>query len=152
PLDSKEGSGDVKYHKGFALTRKTAANREVRLTLSPNPSHLESVYPVVEGGARARCVKRGDTEAARRTVLPVVLHGDGALAGQGVVYETLQMAHLKGYETGGTLHMVVNNQIGFTTPPEQARCTRYCTDVARGFGIPVFHVNAEDPEKCLFVT
>lgn len=148
PKKSREGSGDVKYHKGFALTRKARSGATVALTLSANPSHLESVYPVVEGMARARCVHLGDT----KHVLPIVLHGDGALAGQGVVYETLQMAHLEGYETGGTLHMVINNQIGFTTPPKQARCTRYCTDIARGFGIPVFHVNAEDPEKCLFVT
>lgn len=147
-----QGSGDVKYHKGFIVERTTAHGVGVKVVLSSNPSHLESVYPVIEGGARARCVQLGDTPEARRRVLPIILHGDAALAGQGVVYETLQMSHLQGYETGGTLHMVVNNQIGFTTPPSQARCTRYCTDLAHGFGIPVLHLNAEHPEACLFAT
>lgn len=148
----QEGSGDVKYHKGFIVERTTAHGVRVKVVLASNPSHLESVYPVIEGGARARCVQLGDSLQARQRVLPIILHGDAALAGQGVVYETLQMSHLQGYETGGTLHMVINNQIGFTTPPSQGRCTRYCTDIARGFGIPVFHLNAESPEACLFVT
>lgn len=146
------GSGDVKYHKGFTVERKTEHGSSIKIVLCSNPSHLESVYPVVEGSACARCVQLGGGVEARKRVLPIVLHGDGALAGQGVVYETLQMAHLKGYDSGGTLHMVINNQIGFTTPPSQARSTRYCTDLARSFGIPVFHVNAEHPEECLFVT
>lgn len=156
--DSKldaQGSGDVKYHKGFSTQRESEQGLTVKMTLCPNPSHLESVYPVVEGMARARCIQLGGSDngaKASKQVLPIVLHGDGALAGQGVVYETLQMAHLKGYESGGTLHVVINNQIGFTTPPSQARSTRYCTDLARSFGIPVFHLNAEYPEECLFAT
>lgn len=152
PLRSPPGTGDVKYHKGFTVERKTDQGTSIKISLCPNPSHLESVYPVVEGIARARLVQLGEWLITGKKVLPIVLHGDGALAGQGVVYETLQMAQLDGYQTGGTVHFVINNQIGFTTPPSQARSTRYCTDIARAFGVPVFHVNAEYPEECLFVT
>jgi len=144
---SLEGSGDVKYHKGFYSELKTINGHEVKLTLTPNPSHLEAVDGVVEGQARARQVLRNDVEQER--VLPILIHGDAALSGQGVVYETMQLCHLDGYSTGGTIHLVVNNQIGFTTLPEDGRSTQYCTDVAHAFGAPVFHVNAEDPDGCI---
>lgn len=147
--ESVEGSGDVKYHKGFASAVLTASGHKVQVLLAPNASHLESVYPVVEGQARARQVKLGDQEALHR-VIPIAIHGDAALAGQGVDYETLQMYRLFGYSNGGTLHLVINNQIGFTTLPHEGRSTRYCTDIARCFGAPVFHVNAEDPIACVY--
>lgn len=147
---SFEGSGDVKYHKGFTSDVVLANGNKVKVDLSPNPSHLEAVDPVVEGMARAK--QRLIDDSKREKILPVLIHGDGAIAGQGVVYETMQMYHLEGYETGGTLHLVVNNQIGFTTFPEDGRSTRYCTDIAKAFSAPVFHVNAEDPEGCVYVT
>ena len=140
-----EGSGDVKYHKGFSAERMVRG-KKIQLELAPNPSHLEAVDPVVEGLSRMK--QRGDPER----VLPILVHGDASLAGQGVVYETLQLYKLPGFATGGTLHFVVNNQIGFTTIPADARSTRYCTDIAHAFGAPVFHVNAEDPEGCVYVT
>ncbi|MCE5293762.1 MAG: hypothetical protein LLF94_04020, partial [Chlamydiales bacterium] len=140
--DTFEASGDVKYHKGYSSKLKS-----MNIRLAANPSHLESVDGVVEGIARAR-----QTGKAVTKVLPVLVHGDAAVSGQGVVYETLQMAKLAGYTTGGTIHIVINNHIGFTTLPVDGRSTQYCTDIARTFGIPVFHVNAEDPESCLFVT
>lgn len=148
--ESFEGSGDVKYHKGFTSEVHTRHNQKVRLYLLPNASHLESVDPIVEGQAYALQRKHGDDQ--RKKVVPVLIHGDAAVAGQGVVYETLQLSKLSGYATGGTLHIVINNQIGFTTLPKDARSTRYCTDIAKAFGCPVFHVNAEDPEACVFVT
>jgi len=145
PSEFAEGTGDVKYHKGFI---KEGRNKEgeMHITLSPNPSHLEAVDPVVEGISRAHQEKR---EAS--AVLPILLHGDAALAGQGVVYETMQLGKLGGYKTGGTIHIVINNQIGFTTLPKESRSTLYCTDLARTFGAPVFHVNAEDPEGCFVI-
>lgn len=149
--DSFEGSGDVKYHKGFFSEVKTAKGRTVRVDVSPNPSHLEAVDPVVEGMALAKQILLKD-EKNRDKVVPVLIHGDAALSGQGVVYETLQMYKLEGYGTGGTIHFVINNQIGFTTLPKDARSTYYCTDIARAFSAPVFHVNAEDPEGCVYVT
>lgn len=149
--DSFEGSGDVKYHKGFFAEVTTASRRSVRVDMSPNPSHLEAVDPVVEGMALAKQVMLKD-EKKRDKVVPVLIHGDAALAGQGVIYETLQMYNLQGYGTGGTVHFVINNQIGFTTLPKDARSTRYCTDIARAFSAPVFHVNAEDPEGCVYAT
>jgi 2-oxoglutarate dehydrogenase E1 component len=148
---SVEGSGDVKYHKGFYSEVKTIHGHSVKLTLTPNPSHLEAVDPVVEGQARARQIIRGD-EVIQEKILPILIHGDAAIAGQGVVYETMQFNKLEGYSTGGTLHFIINNQIGFTTVPRDARSTRYCTDIARLFGAPVFHVNAEDPEGCVYAT
>lgn len=148
--ESFEGSGDVKYHKGFSSEVTLKDGSIVRVDLSPNPSHLEAVDPVVEGMTRAKQRLIGDEQ--REKILPILIHGDAAIAGQGVVYETLQMYRLEGYETGGTLHLVVNNQIGFTTFPEDARSTYYCTDIAKAFGAPVFHVNAEDPEGCVYVT
>ncbi|MES2345448.1 MAG: 2-oxoglutarate dehydrogenase E1 component [Chlamydiota bacterium] len=148
--DSFEGTGDVKYHKGFIGSLKTVSG-EVKVVLSANPSHLESVDPVVEGNARALQELKKD-KGLQKEILPILIHGDAALAGQGVIYETMQMCHLNGYSTGGTLHIVINNQIGFTTLPKDSRSTRYCTDIARSFGAPVFHVSAEDPEGCVTAT
>lgn len=143
-----EESGDVKYHKGFSSTVTTASGKKVHVSLSANPSHLEAVGPVVEGKVRAKQVLAGDEK--KEKVIPIVIHGDASIAGQGVVYETLQLYKLKGYSTGGTIHIVVNNQIGFTTLPEYSRSTHYCTNIAEAFSAPVFHVNAEDPEGCVF--
>ncbi len=138
------GRGDVKYHLGYSSDRKLANGRSMHLTLAFNPSHLEFVNPVVEGRVRAKQDRRGDKE--RRKVLPVLIHGDAAFIGQGIVAETLNLSELRGYSTGGTLHIVVNNQIGFTTVWQDSRSSRYCTDVARMLRCPVFHVNGEDPE------
>jgi multifunctional 2-oxoglutarate metabolism enzyme len=143
--------GDVKYHQGARGERETASGRRVTLTLSPNPSHLEAVDPVVEGMVRARQDQLQSDERLTRgevidRVLPVLLHGDAAFAGQGVVMETLNLADLKGYRTGGTIHIIINNQIGFTTSPEAGRSTIYSTDVARMMQLPIFHINGDDPE------
>jgi len=142
--------GDVKYHQGAEGERETADGRKVKLTLSPNPSHLEFVDPVVEGMVRAKQDKlRGASvprEEAIDRALPVLLHGDAAFAGQGIVMETLNLAQLKGYRTGGTIHIIINNQIGFTTSPEAGRSTIYSTDVARMTQLPIFHVNGDDPD------
>jgi 2-oxoglutarate dehydrogenase E1 component len=148
--NSYEGSGDVKYHKGFTAEIQTESGRKVCVDLMPNPSHLEAIDPVVEGETRA---KQGlIKDEIHDKIMPILIHGDAAIAGQGVVYETLQLSKLRGYCTGGTLHFVINNQIGFTTLPCDTRSTLYCTDIAKGFGAPVFHVNAEDPEGCVYVT
>lgn len=149
--ESFEGTGDVKYHKGYSSdVLKTHHDKKIRIHLVPNPSHLESVDAVVEGLTRAKQFLQQDEEE-RRKIIPILIHGDAALSGQGVVYETLQFSRLPGYATGGTLHIVINNQIGFTTLPRDGRSTLYCTDIARTFGAPVFHVNAEDPESCIRV-
>lgn len=148
--ESFEGSGDVKYHKGFYSEVLTVHGHKVRIILTPNPSHLEAVDPVVEGQVYAKQVLLKDYNKAK--VLPILVHGDAALSGQGIVYETLQLYKLEGYSTGGTIHVVINNQIGFTTLPRDSRSTYYCTDIAHAFGAPVFHVNAEDPEACIFAT
>lgn len=148
--DFFEGTGDVKYHKGFISDVTTRGDKKIKVSLTANPSHLESVGAVVEGQTKARQIQTTDDQQTR--VVPILIHGDAALSGQGVVYETLQMHKLRGYNTGGTLHFVVNNQIGFTTLPLDARSTLYCTDIARTFNAPTFHVNAEDPEACVFVT
>jgi 2-oxoglutarate dehydrogenase E1 component len=137
------GSGDVKYHLGYSSDVVTSDGQPVHLTLTPNPSHLEVVNGVVEGRVRAKQDRVGDTE--RRLVMPVLLHGDAAFIGQGTVAEALQLSELDGYRTGGTIHIIVNNQIGFTTSPKDSRSTPYATDVARMMGIPIFHVNGEDP-------
>ncbi len=149
--DSYEGSGDVKYHKGFFAEVSTQNGKKVRIDLSPNPSHLESVDPVVEGMTRAKQVQTGD-EIKQEKVVPILIHGDASLAGQGVVYETMQLYKLEGYSTGGTIHIIINNQIGFTTSPKDTRSTLYCSDIAKAFGAPVFHVNAEDPDGCVYAT
>jgi len=149
-VDERTGSGDVKYHQGFSSDVETPGG-PVHLTLGFNPSHLEIVDPVVEGSVRARQGRRGDI--AGKEVLPVLIHGDSAFSGQGVVMETLNMSQARGFKTGGTIHIIVNNQIGFTTSdPEDTRSTLYCTDVAKMVQAPIFHVNGDDPEAILFVT
>src|SRR5256885_1816126 len=145
------GDGDVKYHLGYHTVRKLSSGAKVEIRLSANPSHLEAVGPVVEGTARARQRIRGDTEH-RRKVLPLLLHGDAAFAGQGIVAETLNLSQLHGYGTGGTVHLVVNNQIGFTTIPEDARSSMYATDIAKMIEVPIFHVNGDDPLACMQVS
>ncbi len=144
------GDGDVKYHLGYEAELTTASGHKVEVRLTPNPSHLEIVNPVVEGRARARQRIRGDVD--RRRVCPFLIHGDAAFAGQGVIPETLNFSQLPGYRTGGTVHLVINNQIGFTTQPSDSRSTRYCTDVAKMIEAPVFHVNGDDPEAVCYVT
>jgi len=145
-----KGSGDVKYHKGFSADLRTAGGN-VHTVLAFNPSHLEVVDPVVEGSVRARQERRGDERAER--VLPLLIHGDAAFAGQGVVMETLQLSQARGFFTGGTLHVILNNQVGFTTSElTDARSTLYASDVAKMIEAPIFHVNADDPEAVVFVT
>ena len=145
------GDGDVKYHLGYHSVRRLASGAEIEIRLSSNPSHLEAVDSVVEGKARARQRIRGDTEH-RRKVLPLLVHGDAAFIGQGIVAETLNLSQLYGYSTGGTIHIVVNNQIGFTTLPKDARSSQYATDVAKMIEAPIFHVNGDDPLAVKFVS
>ncbi len=147
--DAVETDGDVKYHMGYSSNVTTEDGESVHLTLTPNPSHLEAVNPVVTGRVRAKQRLHKDEDRSRG--VPLLLHGDAAFAGQGVVPETLAMANLHGYRTGGTVHIVVNNQIGFTTQPRDARSTEYCTDIAKFIQAPIFHVNAEDPDACVAV-
>jgi len=145
-----ESSGDVKYHSGFSSNIMTAGG-EVHCSMAFNPSHLEIVSPVVEGSVRARQDRRKDPEG--ETVLPIIIHGDAAFAGQGVVMETFQMSQTRAYGTGGTVHIVLNNQVGFTTSRrDDSRSTEYCTDVAKMVQAPIFHVNGDDPEAVMFVT
>jgi 2-oxoglutarate dehydrogenase E1 component len=145
-----KGSGDVKYHKGFSSDLRTPGGN-VHVALAFNPSHLEVVNPVVEGSVRARQERRG-ADGDRR-VIPVLIHGDAAFAGQGVVMETLQLSQARAFYTGGTIHLIINNQVGFTTSdPQDARSTMYCSDVAKMLEAPIFHVNADDPEAVVFVT
>jgi 2-oxoglutarate dehydrogenase E1 component len=143
------GSGDVKYHNGYLADLETAGGHRLRILLANNPSHLEAVDPVVEGAARALQDREPGSE--RAGVLPLLLHGDAAFAGQGIVAETLNMSQLEGYRTGGTIHLVINNQIGYTTLPEHARSTRYSTDVAKMLMVPIFHVHGENPEAMIHV-
>jgi 2-oxoglutarate dehydrogenase E1 component len=150
-VSSEEGgSGDVKYHLGAQGTRSTQSG-DITITLVSNPSHLEAVDPVVEGRARAEQTDRSSRQgyADPAIALPVLIHGDASFAGQGVVAETLNLQALPGYSTGGTLHLIANNQVGFTTDPESGRSTRYSSDLAKGFDIPIVHVNADDPEAAL---
>jgi 2-oxoglutarate dehydrogenase E1 component len=146
---STQGSGDVKYHLGATGVRKMENGHEILVSVSPNPSHLEAVDPVVEGIVRPKQDRLGDTN--RERVIPVLIHGDAAFAGQGVVAETLNLSQLDGYSTGGTIHLVINNQIGFTTNPDEARSTPYSTDVARGVQAPIFHVNGDSPQAAIRV-
>ena len=146
--DDVQGSGDVKYHLGTS-TDLEIGGRPVHLSLQPNPSHLEAVDPVVIGKVRARQDEAGDTRE-RKSVMAVLMHGDAAFAGQGLVYETLAMSQLIGYRTGGTIHVIVNNQIGFTTVPAHAYSGLYCTDVAKSIQSPILHVNGDDPEAVVF--
>lgn len=146
-----EGSGDVKYHLGTYIERlNRATNKNIRLAVVANPSHLEAVNPIVEGKVKAEQFYRGDTEGKK--VMSMLLHGDAAFAGQGVVYETFHMSELPEYTTQGTIHIVANNQIGFTTDPRFSRSSPYCTDVARVVNAPIFHVNADDPEAVMHVS
>ena len=154
--DFPADEGDVKYHQGATGTRKTKAGKELKIQLSCNPSHLEAVNPVVEGMARARQDELRDGQGKERLetyelVLPLLLHGDAAFAGQGVVMETLQLASLPGYRTGGTIHLVINNQIGFTTSPGLGRSSIYSTDAAHITQTPIFHINGDDPEAAFRV-
>ncbi len=147
----EDGTGDVKYHHGAEGVYTTPTGRRVTVTLVPNPSHLEAVNPVVEGRTRAEQTRR-DARELRHDVnlaVPLLLHGDAAFAGQGVVAETFNLARLEGYSTGGTIHLIQNNQVGFTTDPRDARSTDYASDLAKGFDAPIVHVNADDPEACL---
>ncbi len=146
--DDVQGSGDVKYHLGTSIDVEIAGHK-VHLSLQPNPSHLEAVDPVVVGKVRARQDMSGDTRG-RRSVMAILMHGDAAFAGQGLVYETLAMSQLIGYRTGGTVHVVVNNQIGFTTVPAHAYSGLYCTDVAKAIQAPILHVNGDNPEAVVW--
>lgn len=147
--DSIQGSGDVKYHLGARGTHKTASGSEIDLQLMPNPSHLEAVNPVVEGAVRAMQDHHEKEDASKR-VVPVLMHGDAAFAGQGVVAETLNMSQLEGYKTGGTMHIIINNQIGFTTLPKDGRSTEYASDLAKMILAPIFHVNGDTPEAAVY--
>jgi 2-oxoglutarate dehydrogenase E1 component len=150
-LTPEGGTGDVKYHHGAEGAYVTSSGKAITVSLSPNPLQLEFVSPVVDGRARAKQTQRRGREAHHdpSAALPVAIHGDAAFAGQGVVAETLNLGALKGYRTGGTLHLITNNQVGFTTDMEDARSTRYASDLAKGFDIPIVHVNADDAEACL---
>jgi len=150
-LTPEGGTGDVKYHHGADGVYQTAAGKPVNITLSPNPSHLEAVNPVVEGRARANQTNRRGKESIHdgTVAVPVLIHGDASFAAQGVVAETFNLARLKGYTTGGTIHLIANNQLGFTTDPREGRSTDYASDLAKGFDVPIVHVNADDPEACL---
>ena len=144
-------TGDVKYHKGAEGSYRTKKGQPVAVTLAPNPSHLEAVNPVVEGRARAYQSDRSAEQLKHdpALVLPILIHGDAAFAAQGVVAETFNLARLKGYSTGGTIHLIANNQVGFTTDPRDGRSTDFASDLAKGFDVPIVHVNADDPEACL---
>ena len=142
------GDGDVKYHLGYTSLTKTPNGKEISVKLAPNPSHLEAVNPVVEGFVRAQADEEYKGDFTK--IMPILIHGDAAVAGQGVVYEVTQMAKLAGYQTGGTLHFVINNQVGFTTDFEDARSSIYCSDVAKIIDAPIFHVNGDDPEAVIF--
>ena len=149
--DMVYGDGDVKYHLGYIATRKLDSGEEISVRLTSNPSHLEAVNPVLEGIARARQRHLDDT-GERKKALPVLIHGDAAFAGQGIVAEVLNMSQLPGYKTGGTIHLIINNQIGFTTLPVDARSSYYATDVAKMIEAPIFHVNGDDPLAVAWVT
>jgi 2-oxoglutarate dehydrogenase E1 component len=147
------GTGDVKYHLGAEGTYTLRGGGEIAIMLAPNPSHLEFVHSVVEGMTRAKQTDRSTAQMVQdeSSVVPIIIHGDAAFSGQGVVPETLNLARLRGYRTGGTVHIIANNQVGFTTNPSESRSTDYSSDIAKGFDIPVFHVNADRPESCLAV-
>ncbi|HXW60192.1 MAG TPA: thiamine pyrophosphate-dependent enzyme, partial [Myxococcota bacterium] len=151
-----QGTGDVKYHmgakgihryQGKVVNQEREESRALRVELACNPSHLEAVYPIVEGIVRAKQDLAGDRK--REKIIPIVLHGDAAFAAQGVVYETMQLSGLQGYRTGGSIHIVINNQIGYTTPPEKARTSLNCSDIAHAVQVPVFRVNGDSPESCI---
>ena len=143
--------GDVKYHHGSTGTFTTSKGKTIDVTLAHNPSHLEAVDPVVEGSARALQTdhSHGVPERDAKRAVPILIHGDAAFTGQGIVSEVFNLQSLPGYETGGTLHLIANNQIGFTTDPDDARSTRYASDLAKGFDVPIVHVNADDVDACI---
>lgn len=149
-LRDSSSSGDVKYHFGHACDLNTPSGNKVHVSLLNNPSHLEAVNPVVMGSTRAKQMRHA--EGGEKKVLPLLIHGDAAFAGQGVVPETLNLANLKGYSVGGTVHIVINNQVGFTACPEETFSGEYCTDIARVLQCPIFHVNGDDPEACVYAT
>ncbi|MCY4419214.1 MAG: 2-oxoglutarate dehydrogenase E1 component [Cytophagales bacterium] len=142
------GDGDVKYHMGYSTYTEVSKDRKLRLKLFPNPSHLEAVDPVILGSVRAKIDRQYEKDPKR--ILPVLIHGDAAIAGQGILYELIQMGHLPAYDTGGTFHFVINNQLGFTTDFDEARSSIYCTDLAKVVDSPVLHVNGDDPESVVF--
>eukprot|EP00928_Gymnodinium_smaydae_P023471 TRINITY_DN19360_c0_g2_i3.p1 TRINITY_DN19360_c0_g2~~TRINITY_DN19360_c0_g2_i3.p1 ORF type:complete len:1025 (+),score=287.34 TRINITY_DN19360_c0_g2_i3:74-3148(+) len=142
-------AGDVKYHLGTSNAKSFSNGKEAKLTLECNPSHLETVNTVCLGRTRAKQYYAGNTPETRREVMPVLFHGDASFSGQGVCYETMQLAHVKEFDTGGTIHVVINNQIGFTTDPIDDRSTMYCTDLGKGFGVPIIHCNGDDPVSVL---
>jgi 2-oxoglutarate dehydrogenase E1 component len=144
----QEGDGDVKYHLGYANSRSVANNKKVKVSLLPNPSHLELIDPIQQG--IVRCQQEITSDKDRTKVVPITLHGDAAFTGQGIVSETLNLSELPGFRTGGTIHIIVNNQVGFTTPPRQGRFTPYPTDVAKMIQAPIFHVNGDDPEAVVW--
>ncbi len=148
-VDTSMGEGDVKYHMGYSADINTESGKSVHLSLASNPSHLEFVNPVVEGVARAKQKALQDSEGSQ--VIPILIHGDAAFAGQGINYETINLSQIPGYFTGGTIHIVTNNQVGFTTSPQQARSTTYATDLAKMLSCPIFHVNGDDPEAVWYV-
>jgi len=145
-MDTIHGDGDVKYHKGFS-NDLVVGGQDIHVSLTPNPSHLEMVGPVVEGKVRAKQAMRQDKD--RKQVLPFIIHGDAAFAGQGIVAETFNLSQLRGYRTGGTIHYVINNQVGFTTTAVDYLSGLYCTDVAKMMSVPIFHVNGDQPEHVL---
>ncbi len=147
--DFVDGGGDVKYHQGYSGTRLFPNGKMMQLALASNPSHLEAVNGVIEGRTRAKQRLKGDMDRSR--VIPILIHGDAAVAGQGIVAEVLNFSQLEGYTTGGTVHVVINNQIGFTTVPEDSRSSRYCTDIGKSIDAPIFHVNADDPDAVVTV-
>ncbi len=147
--ESVQGSGDVKYHLGASGIHRSTQGKEILVSVAFNPSHLEAVDPVVEGLVRPKQDRIGDGK--RERVIPILIHGDAAFIGQGIVAEVLQLSQLEGYKTGGTIHVITNNQIGFTTNPLEGRSSIYCTDVARSVQAPIFHVNADEPEACIRV-
>ena len=149
--DSVQGSGDVQYHLGAKGTHRTQGGVEIAVELASNPSHLEAVDPVVVGMARAKLDVLPEEDRRRGAVLPILIHGDAAFAGQGVVAETLALSQLRGYQTHGTVHLIINNQLGFTTAPHQYRSGQYASDVAKMVQAPIFHVNGDDPEACVRV-
>jgi 2-oxoglutarate decarboxylase len=142
-----EGTGDVKYHLGASNRRQTPGGKPIIVSVAPNPSHLEAVNPVVEGIVRPKQDRLGDT--SRQRIIPLLIHGDAAMSGQGIVAETLNLSQIDGYNTGGTIHLIINNQIGFTTDPRESRSTVYCSDVALMVHAPVLHVNGDEPEACI---
>jgi len=139
------GAGDVKYHLGQSMDRQYEDGRRIHMSLAPNPSHLECVAPVVLGKTRAKQFYAGDTEKTKEQVMCVVIHGDAAMAGQGIVYESFQLCGVDDFSVGGTVHVIINNQVGFTTDPRNSRSTAYCSDIGKAFGIPIFHCNGDDP-------